>query len=452
MVVHPLQITDPILTELLTDYIYKRENQGVLPKSPDPTGSAQKIGSRLENYILLLCNEQGHRLSIGRMREVITMIQQYCDKVQDRGSGVRPIRHELEEPEIYKVVQDIDTQIEFEPNKHKDHPRERRYFENFEDVRVAREWADRWMNYLNIVCQRDFSLKDHDTCPKNVTHVGFTVGPDERVKAHAEHKSSSRLMYLVDAAALVVSKRMHKASQNLGTFKMRYHTLRLIHSEDNADPSEHYDSMMAGSYIIFGGTNSVYGGNNNISAHSKDHIHLYEPNERALELDGRFARNLERISANFDREQLRVKVDREIAIKFKECKDSWNLIESDKRKSRDGLRELNNTRADMTQAIEEWSRHWFELMLAIEKHGRINEYWGTLVRAVAKLPIYSAETNRLMLRALAMDELPGGIAENDEYEQAEEGADNDVEMVGYTRDPRLGNSVMRALVQRYSGS
>lgn len=254
------------------------------------------------------------------------------------------------------------------------------------------------MNYLNIVCQRDFPLRDHDTCPKNVTQVGFTVGPDERVKAHAEHKSSSRLMYLVDAAAIVVSKRMHKASQNLGTFKMRYHTLRLIHSEDNADPSEHYDSMMAGSYIIFGGTNSVYGGNNNISAHTKDHIHLYEPNERTLGLDGRFAQNLERISANFDREQLQVKVDRKIAIKFKECKDSWNLIESDKHKSRDGLRESNSTRADMTQAIEEWSRHWFELMLAIEKHGRINEYWGTLIRAVAKLPIYSAETNRLMLR------------------------------------------------------
>lgn len=29
-----------------------------------------------------------------------------------------------------------------------------------------------------------------------------------------------------------------------------------------------------------------------------------------------------------------------------------------------------------------------------------------------------------------MDELPGDVAENDEYEQAEEGADNDVEMVG----------------------
>lgn len=55
---------------------------------------------------------------------------------------------------------------------------------------------------------------------------------------------------------------------------------------------------------------------------------------------------------------------------------------------------------------------------------------GPFIRAVAKLLIYSAETNRFMLRALAIDQLPGDVAENDEYEQAEEGADNDVEMVG----------------------
>lgn len=339
------------------------------------------------------------------------MIQQYCNKVEDPGSKKRPIRKD-QDAETYRLVDDIDRRVNSDPEKDKEFVNERRYFNSFEDVRIAREWADGWAHFLNNVCQRDFKLRDHDTCPKNVTHVGYTIDPDQRAKDHYKHASSSVLQYLVDATALVLSDQLTKEGQRLGEFKMRYHSLRLIHDEDLADASEHLDSMEAGSYVIFGGTNTTYGGNSNVSAHQGDVQQLYDKNQAELWNKTHFREGLMRIDAAYDTELERIKLTEETADLFKKCKESWDLLEGAKSAGKDDLKQVNDLRIQFRDNIEEWAEPWCGLFEDATKLRQINGHFGTFIKAVAALNIYPEKANTGMIAAL------------------DEGEGEDVEMTG----------------------
>ncbi|KAF2219611.1 hypothetical protein BDZ85DRAFT_298874 [Elsinoe ampelina] len=233
---------------------------------------------------------------------------------------------------------------------------ERRYFNSDTDKQSAREWAASWNLYLEKCRRPPFNMHDLDTVPKDVCHVGYTYQPYVRLNAHTTHSSSGRLMDLVDAAALVMSRETNLTHE----FRMRYHTLRLIHEEGLAKMSEHFDSLLANSYVWLGGTNTTFGGGSNVSAERERR--LYPKNYRQLKATGRFLDNFQRITDSVSRDVERVNIHRNIVQMIKDYKSTVKDVKKGNLDAKMQLHEADKASEEAQRIAEYVAKQWCEVL------------------------------------------------------------------------------------------
>ncbi|KAF2219409.1 hypothetical protein BDZ85DRAFT_41735 [Elsinoe ampelina] len=248
-------------------YIYGRPGQAsCLPDSPPDDISAEGH-VRPETYVVLVIGDKGAVHSIGEMRRLVENIKGYCTDVvfeKDRLEG------EVQAPpqEFVDYIKGIDRAIDMRNERERCPPltaaddlvaqdiTPRRYLTRQSDVKAATQWADSMIQYLDKL-QTELGMTSTDPFPRTMAHVGYTNNGIATRASHFAHTSSSPLLDLFEATSVYLFGQK---------YRMRYHTLRLVHDRDLAGVHQHLDRVILASYVHLGGLDAGSGGNADVLA------------------------------------------------------------------------------------------------------------------------------------------------------------------------------------------